>query len=150
MSCNMIFMFLCRRGSPLLMGVRSDHKLSADHIPVLYRSCNHPRLFLVWMIKVLCEGLDLIVLFLQPGKRKRAAAPCPGPTRTPACSHWMRKLWSTTLHLMQGKKINVAASAFVVTPFYPKTPKQNPATPVALISKLMYKVRPPNHNVILL
>uniref|UniRef100_A0A8C6WFE9 glutamine--fructose-6-phosphate transaminase (isomerizing) n=1 Tax=Neogobius melanostomus TaxID=47308 RepID=A0A8C6WFE9_9GOBI len=26
-----------RRGSPLLMGVRSDHKLSADHIPVLYR-----------------------------------------------------------------------------------------------------------------
>ncbi|CAF90172.1 unnamed protein product, partial [Tetraodon nigroviridis] len=28
-----------RRGSPLLMGVRSDHKLSADHIPVLYRSC---------------------------------------------------------------------------------------------------------------
>ncbi|XP_015244676.1 PREDICTED: glutamine--fructose-6-phosphate aminotransferase [isomerizing] 1 [Cyprinodon variegatus] len=27
-----------RRGSPLLMGVRSDHKLSADHIPVLYRS----------------------------------------------------------------------------------------------------------------
>ncbi|KAM4579041.1 glutamine--fructose-6-phosphate aminotransferase [isomerizing] 1 isoform 1-T1 [Fundulus diaphanus] len=30
-----------RRGSPLLMGVRSDHKLSADHIPVLYRSCNY-------------------------------------------------------------------------------------------------------------
>lgn len=28
-----------RRGSPLLMGVRSDHKLSTDHIPVLYRSC---------------------------------------------------------------------------------------------------------------
>ncbi|XP_005804385.1 glutamine--fructose-6-phosphate aminotransferase [isomerizing] 1 [Xiphophorus maculatus] len=27
-----------RRGSPLLMGVRSDHKLSTDHIPVLYRS----------------------------------------------------------------------------------------------------------------
>ncbi|KAF1389701.1 hypothetical protein PFLUV_G00076220 [Perca fluviatilis] len=27
-----------RRGSPLLMGVRSDHKLSSDHIPVLYRS----------------------------------------------------------------------------------------------------------------
>uniref|UniRef100_A0AAQ4RI31 glutamine--fructose-6-phosphate transaminase (isomerizing) n=1 Tax=Gasterosteus aculeatus aculeatus TaxID=481459 RepID=A0AAQ4RI31_GASAC len=25
-----------RRGSPLLMGVRSDHKLSSDHIPVLY------------------------------------------------------------------------------------------------------------------
>uniref|UniRef100_A0A3P8T940 glutamine--fructose-6-phosphate transaminase (isomerizing) n=1 Tax=Amphiprion percula TaxID=161767 RepID=A0A3P8T940_AMPPE len=28
-----------RRGSPLLIGVRSDHKLSTDHIPVLYRSC---------------------------------------------------------------------------------------------------------------
>uniref|UniRef100_A0A8C8DQ75 glutamine--fructose-6-phosphate transaminase (isomerizing) n=1 Tax=Oryzias sinensis TaxID=183150 RepID=A0A8C8DQ75_9TELE len=27
-----------RRGGPLLMGVRSDHKLSSDHIPVLYRS----------------------------------------------------------------------------------------------------------------
>ncbi|TMS04136.1 Glutamine--fructose-6-phosphate aminotransferase [isomerizing] 1 [Larimichthys crocea] len=27
-----------RRGSPLLMGVRSDHQLSSDHIPVLYRS----------------------------------------------------------------------------------------------------------------
>uniref|UniRef100_A0A8B9KBV9 glutamine--fructose-6-phosphate transaminase (isomerizing) n=1 Tax=Astyanax mexicanus TaxID=7994 RepID=A0A8B9KBV9_ASTMX len=25
-----------RRGSPLLMGVKSDHKLSADHIPILY------------------------------------------------------------------------------------------------------------------
>ncbi|XP_077376765.1 glutamine--fructose-6-phosphate aminotransferase [isomerizing] 1 isoform X2 [Festucalex cinctus] len=40
-----------RRGSPLLIGVRSDHKLSTDHIPVVYRSsgkekksCNsHPR-----------------------------------------------------------------------------------------------------------
>ncbi|MCI4381235.1 hypothetical protein PGIGA_G00249230 [Pangasianodon gigas] len=27
-----------RRGSPLLMGVKSDHKLSTDHIPILYRS----------------------------------------------------------------------------------------------------------------
>ncbi|KAM4747236.1 glutamine--fructose-6-phosphate aminotransferase [isomerizing] 1 isoform 2-T2 [Rhinophrynus dorsalis] len=27
-----------RRGSPLLMGVRSEHKLSTDHIPILYRS----------------------------------------------------------------------------------------------------------------
>uniref|UniRef100_A0A674PP55 Glutamine--fructose-6-phosphate aminotransferase [isomerizing] 1 n=1 Tax=Takifugu rubripes TaxID=31033 RepID=A0A674PP55_TAKRU len=46
-----------RRGSPLLMGVRSDHKLSADHIPVLYRS-------------------------------------------TPLCSPLMKRLWSTTLHLI--------------------------------------------------
>ncbi|XP_051897567.1 glutamine--fructose-6-phosphate aminotransferase [isomerizing] 1-like [Pristis pectinata] len=28
-----------RRGSPLMIGVRSDHKLSTDHIPVLYRTC---------------------------------------------------------------------------------------------------------------
>ncbi|CAH2274754.1 glutamine--fructose-6-phosphate aminotransferase [isomerizing] 1 isoform X2 [Pelobates cultripes] len=27
-----------RRGSPLLMGIQSKHKLSTDHIPVLYRS----------------------------------------------------------------------------------------------------------------
>uniref|UniRef100_A0A8C3LUY0 glutamine--fructose-6-phosphate transaminase (isomerizing) n=1 Tax=Chrysolophus pictus TaxID=9089 RepID=A0A8C3LUY0_CHRPC len=28
----------CRRGSPLLIGVRSEHKLSTDHIPILYRT----------------------------------------------------------------------------------------------------------------
>uniref|UniRef100_A0A8C8M6L6 glutamine--fructose-6-phosphate transaminase (isomerizing) n=1 Tax=Oncorhynchus tshawytscha TaxID=74940 RepID=A0A8C8M6L6_ONCTS len=28
-----------RRGGPLLIGVKSDHKLSTDHIPILYRSC---------------------------------------------------------------------------------------------------------------
>ncbi|KAJ8378076.1 hypothetical protein AAFF_G00248710 [Aldrovandia affinis] len=27
-----------RRGGPLLIGVRTDHKLSTDHIPILYRS----------------------------------------------------------------------------------------------------------------
>ncbi|TRY99422.1 hypothetical protein DNTS_022981 [Danionella cerebrum] len=27
-----------RRGGPLLIGVRSDHRLSTDHIPILYRS----------------------------------------------------------------------------------------------------------------
>ncbi|XP_040270386.1 glutamine--fructose-6-phosphate aminotransferase [isomerizing] 1 isoform X2 [Bufo bufo] len=39
-----------RRGSPLLMGIRSEHKLSTDHIPILYRSgmekkgsCSLPR-----------------------------------------------------------------------------------------------------------
>uniref|UniRef100_A0A8C1Q934 glutamine--fructose-6-phosphate transaminase (isomerizing) n=1 Tax=Cyprinus carpio TaxID=7962 RepID=A0A8C1Q934_CYPCA len=33
-----------RRGGPLLIGVRSDHKLSTDHIPILYRSfyLQHP------------------------------------------------------------------------------------------------------------
>ncbi|XP_018409924.1 PREDICTED: glutamine--fructose-6-phosphate aminotransferase [isomerizing] 1 isoform X2 [Nanorana parkeri] len=40
-----------RRGSPLLMGIRSEHKLAADHIPILYRSgmekkssCSVPRI----------------------------------------------------------------------------------------------------------
>ncbi|XP_069741764.1 glutamine--fructose-6-phosphate aminotransferase [isomerizing] 1-like isoform X2 [Narcine bancroftii] len=28
-----------RRGSPLMIGVRSKHKLSTDHIPILYRTC---------------------------------------------------------------------------------------------------------------
>uniref|UniRef100_A0A8C9NTD6 glutamine--fructose-6-phosphate transaminase (isomerizing) n=1 Tax=Serinus canaria TaxID=9135 RepID=A0A8C9NTD6_SERCA len=34
-----------RRGSPLLIGVRSEHKLSTDHIPILYRTgdCNLSR-----------------------------------------------------------------------------------------------------------
>uniref|UniRef100_A0A8C0JDI1 glutamine--fructose-6-phosphate transaminase (isomerizing) n=1 Tax=Chelonoidis abingdonii TaxID=106734 RepID=A0A8C0JDI1_CHEAB len=38
--------FVCRRGSPLLIGVRSEHKLSTDHIPVLYRtgSCSLSRI----------------------------------------------------------------------------------------------------------
>uniref|UniRef100_A0A8C0FKB3 glutamine--fructose-6-phosphate transaminase (isomerizing) n=1 Tax=Bubo bubo TaxID=30461 RepID=A0A8C0FKB3_BUBBB len=33
-----------RRGSPLLIGVRSEHKLSTDHIPILYRTgeCETP------------------------------------------------------------------------------------------------------------
>uniref|UniRef100_A0AAQ5XN01 glutamine--fructose-6-phosphate transaminase (isomerizing) n=1 Tax=Amphiprion ocellaris TaxID=80972 RepID=A0AAQ5XN01_AMPOC len=38
---NVFVCVLCRRGSPLLIGVRSDHKLSTDHIPVLYRSCSY-------------------------------------------------------------------------------------------------------------
>uniref|UniRef100_A0A668AKR8 glutamine--fructose-6-phosphate transaminase (isomerizing) n=1 Tax=Myripristis murdjan TaxID=586833 RepID=A0A668AKR8_9TELE len=36
-----------RRGGPLLIGVKSDHKLSTDHIPVLYRSCKFESVFLV-------------------------------------------------------------------------------------------------------
>lgn len=42
-----LYMLTYRRGSPLLMGVRSDHKLSADHIPVLYRSCKKTFFFKV-------------------------------------------------------------------------------------------------------
>uniref|UniRef100_A0A8C9FNE7 glutamine--fructose-6-phosphate transaminase (isomerizing) n=1 Tax=Pavo cristatus TaxID=9049 RepID=A0A8C9FNE7_PAVCR len=33
-----------RRGSPLLIGVRSEHKLSTDHIPILYRTGNKTHL----------------------------------------------------------------------------------------------------------
>ncbi|CAH2274756.1 glutamine--fructose-6-phosphate aminotransferase [isomerizing] 1 isoform X2 [Pelobates cultripes] len=32
-----------RRGSPLLMGIQSKHKLSTDHIPVLYRSVSQSK-----------------------------------------------------------------------------------------------------------
>ncbi|KAG8141169.1 putative Glucosamine--fructose-6-phosphate aminotransferase protein [Naja naja] len=32
-----------RRGSPLLIGVRSEHKLSTDHIPILYRTGKSPQ-----------------------------------------------------------------------------------------------------------
>ncbi|XP_063304712.1 glutamine--fructose-6-phosphate aminotransferase [isomerizing] 1 isoform X1 [Pelobates fuscus] len=32
-----------RRGSPLLMGIQSKHKLSSDHIPVLYRSVSQSK-----------------------------------------------------------------------------------------------------------
>lgn len=46
-TCWLIQILMYRRGSPLLMGVRSDHKLSTDHIPVLYRSCKLQSLFLV-------------------------------------------------------------------------------------------------------
>ncbi|XP_078141228.1 glutamine--fructose-6-phosphate aminotransferase [isomerizing] 1 isoform X1 [Centroberyx gerrardi] len=36
-----------RRGGPLLIGVKSDHKLSTDHIPILYRSCKFESVFLL-------------------------------------------------------------------------------------------------------
>lgn len=44
-----------RRGSPLLIGVRSKYKLSTEQIPVLYRTCklmNQNRLFLKTTIAV--------------------------------------------------------------------------------------------------
>uniref|UniRef100_A0A8C0BFH6 glutamine--fructose-6-phosphate transaminase (isomerizing) n=1 Tax=Buteo japonicus TaxID=224669 RepID=A0A8C0BFH6_9AVES len=37
-----------RRGSPLLIGVRSEHKLSTDHIPILYRTGNASCWYLPW------------------------------------------------------------------------------------------------------
>ncbi|XP_078509448.1 glutamine--fructose-6-phosphate aminotransferase [isomerizing] 2 isoform X2 [Lissotriton helveticus] len=30
-----------RRGSPLLIGIRSKYKLSTEHVPILYRTCNN-------------------------------------------------------------------------------------------------------------
>uniref|UniRef100_A0A8C9WGE7 glutamine--fructose-6-phosphate transaminase (isomerizing) n=1 Tax=Scleropages formosus TaxID=113540 RepID=A0A8C9WGE7_SCLFO len=63
-----------RRGGPLLIGVRSDHKLSTDHIPVLYRSCD--RMFdlcgnsPMFPITLRCSGSAVIehtnrVIFLE-------------------------------------------------------------------------------------
>ncbi len=51
---------------------------------------------------------DPVFLFSQPLKTRKAALPYPGQTRTPACSLWTRKLWSTTLPLTQGKQIPVS------------------------------------------
>uniref|UniRef100_A0A670J1G6 glutamine--fructose-6-phosphate transaminase (isomerizing) n=1 Tax=Podarcis muralis TaxID=64176 RepID=A0A670J1G6_PODMU len=39
-----------RRGSPLLIGVRSEHKLSTDHIPILYRTDSSPCSFHRWKL----------------------------------------------------------------------------------------------------
>ncbi|XP_069799203.1 glutamine--fructose-6-phosphate aminotransferase [isomerizing] 1 isoform X1 [Dendropsophus ebraccatus] len=48
-----------RRGSPLLMGVRSEHKLSTDHIPILYRSVSQSNDYPLEGISiVLDEGLE--------------------------------------------------------------------------------------------
>lgn len=99
-------MLTCRRGSPLLMGVRSDHKLSADHIPVLYRSCKFKPLCLVYLSP--CHYISIrlfpFIFFYHQLRTRRAALHYPGQPRTPASSLWMRKLWSTTLPLMQGKQ----------------------------------------------
>nr|KAF6429396.1 glutamine--fructose-6-phosphate transaminase 1 [Molossus molossus] len=37
-----------RRGSPLLIGVRSEHKLSTDHIPILYRTGKNYSYIMPW------------------------------------------------------------------------------------------------------
>ncbi|XP_068130906.1 glutamine--fructose-6-phosphate aminotransferase [isomerizing] 1 isoform X1 [Hyperolius riggenbachi] len=48
-----------RRGSPLLMGVRSEHKLSTDHIPILYRSVSQSTDYpLEGMCTIQKEGLE--------------------------------------------------------------------------------------------
>uniref|UniRef100_A0A673IJ94 glutamine--fructose-6-phosphate transaminase (isomerizing) n=1 Tax=Sinocyclocheilus rhinocerous TaxID=307959 RepID=A0A673IJ94_9TELE len=47
-----------RRGGPLLIGVRSDHKFSTDHIPILYRSCETDHRFSTDHIPILYPGKD--------------------------------------------------------------------------------------------
>uniref|UniRef100_A0A8C9XZW4 glutamine--fructose-6-phosphate transaminase (isomerizing) n=1 Tax=Sander lucioperca TaxID=283035 RepID=A0A8C9XZW4_SANLU len=62
-----------RRGSPLLMGVRSDHKLSSDHIPVLYRSSKFKFDIAMTILKAIyCAALCLIV-FLSVSFRHNSA-----------------------------------------------------------------------------
>ncbi|KAG9488894.1 glutamine--fructose-6-phosphate aminotransferase [isomerizing] 1 isoform X1 [Eleutherodactylus coqui] len=48
-----------RRGSPLLMGVRSEHKLSTDHIPILYRSASQSSDYLLERTSIVIDkGLE--------------------------------------------------------------------------------------------
>uniref|UniRef100_A0A8B9RD78 glutamine--fructose-6-phosphate transaminase (isomerizing) n=1 Tax=Astyanax mexicanus TaxID=7994 RepID=A0A8B9RD78_ASTMX len=44
------------RGSPLLMGVKSDHKLSADHIPILY--CDLICFLMLFLVSISPAGKD--------------------------------------------------------------------------------------------
>lgn len=58
-------------------------------------------------------GLIFFLFFLsffysQLVKKRSPAVPCPGQTRTLACSLWMRRLWSTTLPLTQGERISMS------------------------------------------
>lgn len=106
-----------RRGSPLLIGVRSDHKLSTDHIPVVYRSCKcHFKPCLSYNFSVGFQPSSSVYFSQLP--KRRAAVPSPESTRTPVCSLWMRKLLSITLPLMQGKRIPVSLQPSFSTPKY--------------------------------
>lgn len=136
--CWLIQILTYRRGSPLLMGVRSDHKLSTDHIPVLYRSCKFKSLFLVSFVPLQLHKIKLSPPPHQLLKTRRAAAPYPGQSRTPACSLWKRKLWSTTLLRMRGEEVPASFhppfTALLLTP-----------SPAAYISALAVKcISPPS------
>lgn len=66
-------------------------------------------------------GLIFFLFFLsffysQLVKKRSPAVPCPGQTRTLACSLWMRRLWSTTLPLTQGERISMS--------FHPQHPNK--------------------------
>uniref|UniRef100_A0A8C8RNX9 Glutamine--fructose-6-phosphate aminotransferase [isomerizing] 1 n=1 Tax=Pelusios castaneus TaxID=367368 RepID=A0A8C8RNX9_9SAUR len=52
-----------RRGSPLLIGVRSEHKLSTDHIPVLYRTA----------VQSMDLSVDGISIEAEKGKDKKGS-----------------------------------------------------------------------------
>ncbi|KAM9810970.1 LOW QUALITY PROTEIN: glutamine--fructose-6-phosphate aminotransferase [isomerizing] 1-like [Neosynchiropus ocellatus] len=59
-----------RRGSPLLIGVRSDHKLSTDHIPVMYRSCKCHELLLAVSFPVI-GGQEIMTLSWFPANKDK-------------------------------------------------------------------------------
>ncbi|NXL22380.1 GFPT1 aminotransferase, partial [Setophaga kirtlandii] len=52
-----------RRGSPLLIGVRSEHKLSTDHIPILYRTA----------VQSMDHSFDGISIKMEEGKDKKGS-----------------------------------------------------------------------------
>ncbi|NXL65186.1 GFPT1 aminotransferase, partial [Chordeiles acutipennis] len=52
-----------RRGSPLLIGVRSEHKLSTDHIPILYRTA----------VQSMDHSFDGISIKVEEGKDKKGS-----------------------------------------------------------------------------
>uniref|UniRef100_A0A8C8FG31 glutamine--fructose-6-phosphate transaminase (isomerizing) n=1 Tax=Oncorhynchus tshawytscha TaxID=74940 RepID=A0A8C8FG31_ONCTS len=59
-----------RRGGPLLIGVKSDHKLSTDHIPILYRSLGINNIINLDSLLLRCPGSAVIehtnrVIFLE-------------------------------------------------------------------------------------
>uniref|UniRef100_A0A8C7CM42 glutamine--fructose-6-phosphate transaminase (isomerizing) n=1 Tax=Oncorhynchus kisutch TaxID=8019 RepID=A0A8C7CM42_ONCKI len=59
-----------RRGGPLLIGVKSDHKLSTDHIPILYRSLGINNIINLDSLLPRCPGSAVIehtnrVIFLE-------------------------------------------------------------------------------------
>lgn len=54
---------------------------------------------------------SLCCFFSLQLRTRRAAAPSPGRPKTPACSLWTRRLWSTTLHLTRGQYLNKLPTA---------------------------------------
>lgn len=57
------------------------------------------------------KNIIFILLLFQLLKTRRVAPPSLGQGRTPLCSLLMKRLWSTTLHLMQGTVPSTSYSA---------------------------------------